>query len=318
MQTRVVQIRKEILNRNDETAHSLRARLQAAGLLTVNLLAGPGAGKTTFLESSLRMLQARSARTAVLVAGLATDIDARRLARTAGLVRQINTQGRCHLEAQMVSDHLADWNLKSFEYLMIENIGNLVCPASYDLGEDVRVVLLSVGEGADAPLKYPKIFDSADIVVITKIDLAEACLFNLEQARANLEIVRPGTKVLITSASTGLGMETWLDWLGQKRERMRLARSATRPVLEAGTGLRVLAAHGTPSASVLTAREREVLHLVTNGLTTQAIAHHLDISHHTVTRHRANLMEKLQVHSPVELLNVAISRGLVAGVERRD
>ncbi len=318
MQTRVVEIRKEILNRNDETAHSLRERLQAAGVLTVNLIAGPGAGKTTFLESSLRMLQARGARTAALVAGLATDIDARRLAQSAKLAKQINTQGRSHLEAQMISDHLADWNLKSFEYLMIENIGNLVCPASYDLGEDVRVVLLSVAEGADAPLKYPKIFDSADVVVITKIDLAEACHFSLMDTQANIEAVRPGTKILVTSARTGLGMETWLDWLVQKRERIRLARSITRPAPEAGAGLRVLAGHGAPGASVLTAREREVLHLVTNGLTTQAIAHHLDISHHTVTRHRANLMEKLKVHSPVELLNVAISRGLVAGVERLD
>jgi hydrogenase nickel incorporation protein HypB len=133
-------------------------------------------------------------------------------------VKQINTDGRCHLEAQMISDHLADWDLASFEYLFIENVGNLVCPSSYDLGEDVRVVLLSVTEGEDKPLKYPNIFNSADIAVITKMDLAEACEFDLEAARANIQSVRPGMQILTTSAKTGAGMSEWLACLSQQKQ----------------------------------------------------------------------------------------------------
>ena len=217
METRVLESRKGILNKNDEIARRLRERLHTFGLLTINLVSSPGSGKTAFLQRTLRMLREQGNAAAALVGDLATDNDARRLAETGVPVKQINTDGRCHLEAQMISDHLADWDLGSFEYLFIENVGNLVCPSSYDLGEDVRVVLLSVTEGEDKPLKYPNIFNSADIAVITKMDLAEACEFDLEAAQANIRAVRPGMRILTTSAKSGAGMEQWLACLAEEK-----------------------------------------------------------------------------------------------------
>ena len=222
METRVLEIRKGILNKNDEIARRLRERLHGCGLLTVNLVSSPGSGKTALLQRTLRMLREEGKSPAALVGDLATDNDAKRLAEAGVPVKQINTDGRCHLEAQMISDHLADWELSSFEYLFIENVGNLVCPSSYDLGEDVRVVLLSVTEGEDKPLKYPNIFNSADIAVITKMDLAEACEFDLGAARRNIQAVRPGMLILTTSAKTGAGMSEWLECLAQQK-RVRCA-----------------------------------------------------------------------------------------------
>ncbi len=217
METRVLEIRKGILNKNDEIARGLRERLHGHGLLTMNLVSSPGSGKTAFLQRTLRMLRERGKAAATLVGDLATDNDAKRLAEAGMPVKQINTDGRCHLEAQMISDHLADWDLGLFEYLFIENVGNLVCPSSYDLGEDVRVVLLSVTEGEDKPLKYPNIFHSADIAVITKMDLAEACEFDLEAAKANIQAVRPGMRILTTSAKSGAGIEDWLECLAEEK-----------------------------------------------------------------------------------------------------
>ena len=222
METRVLEIRKGILNKNDEIARRLRERLHGCGLLTVNLVSSPGSGKTALLQRTLRMLREEGKSPAALVGDLATDNDAKRLAEAGVPVKQINTDGRCHLEAQMISDHLADWELSSFEYLFIENVGNLVCPSSYDLGEDVRVVLLSVTEGEDKPLKYPNIFNSADIAVLTKMDLAEACEFDLGAARRNIQAVRPGMLILTTSAKTGAGMSEWLECLAQQK-RVRCA-----------------------------------------------------------------------------------------------
>jgi hydrogenase nickel incorporation protein HypB len=217
METRVLEIRKGILNKNDEIARGLRSRLQACGLLTVNLVSSPGAGKTAFLERTLRTLRETGSAAAALVGDLATDNDARRLAQAGVPVKQINTAGRCHLEAQMISDHLADWDLNTLDYLFIENVGNLVCPSSYDLGEDLRVVLLSVTEGEDKPLKYPGIFNSADVAIITKMDLSVPCEFDLELACANIEAVRPGMTIVTTSAKTGAGMADWLTCLAEKK-----------------------------------------------------------------------------------------------------
>ncbi len=217
MNTRVLEIRKGILNKNDEIARGLRGRMQASGLLTINLVSSPGAGKTAFLERTLRTLREQGSRAAALVGDLATDNDARRLAQAGVPVKQINTDGRCHLEAQMISDHLAEWDLDAFEYLFIENVGSLVCPSSYDLGEDVRVVLLSVTEGENKPLRYPTIFNSADLAVITKMDLAEACEFDLEAATVNIHAVRPGMRILTTSAKSGAGMDAWMNQLAQEK-----------------------------------------------------------------------------------------------------
>jgi hydrogenase nickel incorporation protein HypB len=212
METRVLEIRKGILNKNDEIARKLRSRFQDAGLLTVNLVSSPGTGKTAFLQRTLRTLREQGSSAAALVGDLATDNDARRLAESGQPVKQINTNGRCHLEAQMISDHLSDWDLDRFEYLFIENVGNLVCPSSYDLGEELRVVLLSVTEGEDKP------FNSADVAVITKMDLSAACEFDIDTAVANIHAVRPAMRILATSAKTGTGMGEWLACLAEHKQ----------------------------------------------------------------------------------------------------
>jgi hydrogenase nickel incorporation protein HypB len=154
---------------------------------------------------------------AALVGDLETDNDARRLAASGAPVRQINTHGICHLEAEMVGKHLEGWDLAGLDYLFIENVGNLVCPSSYDLGEKIRVALLSVTEGEDKPLKYPTLFNSADAAVITKIDLAEPCGFDRETALKNIREIRPGIRILETSAKTGAGMAEWLEYLTEQR-----------------------------------------------------------------------------------------------------
>jgi len=220
MTTRIVELRRGILKKNDELAAGLRERFNAAGVLVLNLVSSPGTGKTALLELTLRQLQARGARAAALVGDLETDNDARRLALSGAPVLQINTHGICHLDAEMVSKHLDGWTSLKFaglDYLFIENVGNLVCPSSYDLGERMRVALLSVTEGEDKPLKYPTLFNSADIVVLTKIDLAAACAFDRKLALKNINEIRPGIRVFETSAKTGTGMEEWLAHLESQR-----------------------------------------------------------------------------------------------------
>jgi hydrogenase nickel incorporation protein HypB len=226
MQPRIVEVRQGILKKNDLLARELRQRFAQAGVFVVNLVSSPGAGKTTLLEKTLSELMSRS-RAGALVGDLATDRDAQRLARSGAPVRQIVTGTVCHLEAEMVGRALADWDLAALDYLFVENVGNLVCPASYDLGEHLRVVLLSVTEGEDKPLKYPTIFNAADLVVITKVDLAEAAGFDRAEALHNLQEVRPGIEVLETAARSGLGMASWLERLEQLR-RQRLTASAAR------------------------------------------------------------------------------------------
>jgi hydrogenase nickel incorporation protein HypB len=186
-------------------------------VLVLNLVSSPGTGKTTFLERTLRDLREGGARVAALVGDLETDNDARRLAASGAPVRQINTHGICHLEAEMVSKHLDGWHLADLDYLFIENVGNLVCPSSYDLGEKIRVALLSVTEGEDKPLKYPTLFNSADAAIITKIDLAEPCGFDRETALHNIHEIRPGIKIFEVSAKSGAGMAGWLQYLREQR-----------------------------------------------------------------------------------------------------
>jgi hydrogenase nickel incorporation protein HypB len=217
MTTRIVELRQGILKKNDELARGLRDRFSAAGVLVLNLVSSPGTGKTVFLERTLRELKTRGSRVAALVGDLETDNDARRLAASGAPVRQINTHGICHLEAEMVSRHLEGWELDALDYLFIENVGNLVCPSSYDLGERIRVALLSVTEGEDKPLKYPTVFNSADAAVITKMDIAAAVEFDRDAAVKNINEIRPGIKIFETSAKTGAGMEEWLSYLAQER-----------------------------------------------------------------------------------------------------
>jgi hydrogenase nickel incorporation protein HypB len=224
MQTRIVEVRQGVLKKNDLLAHELRRRFQAAGVFVVNLVSSPGAGKTALLERTLTELHAQC-RVGALVGDLATDNDARRLGRSGAPVRQIVTGTVCHLDAEMVAGALTDWDLESLDILFVENVGNLVCPASYDLGEDLRVVLLAVTEGEDKPLKYPTIFNGADLALITKIDLADAVEFQRDQALRNLQAVRPGIDVLETSARTGAGMD---GWIARLREIAVAARAATQ------------------------------------------------------------------------------------------
>jgi hydrogenase nickel incorporation protein HypB len=222
--TRLVEVRQHVLKNNDIVARALRDRFREAGVYVVSLVSSPGAGKTLFLEKVLTLLRDRS-RVAALVGDLATDNDARRLARSRVPVRQITTGAICHLEAAMVRDALDGWTLEDLDYLFIENVGNLVCPATFDLGEDLRLVLFSVTEGEDKPLKYPTIFNTADVALITKADLAEAVEFDAVAAHRNIQSVRPGMRVFEVSAKTGKGLEEWSGFL---RERAKSGRRAAR------------------------------------------------------------------------------------------
>jgi hydrogenase nickel incorporation protein HypB len=217
-ETRLLEVRKNVLKQNDLIARALRERFREAGVLAVSLVSSPGSGKTAFLEKMLAMLRSRH-RVAALVGDLATENDAARLARSHAPVKQIITGTICHLEAAMVQNALEGWDLNQLDFLFIENVGNLVCPSSYDLGEDLRLVLLSVTEGEDKPLKYPTIFNSADVAIITKWDLAAAVEFDEAAAKSNIQAVRPGMEVFTLSAKTDEGMaecikflELWRKW----------------------------------------------------------------------------------------------------------
>lgn len=216
MTSRIVDVRQHVLKKNDVLARTLRRQFEEAGVFVVSLVSSPGAGKTTMLEKTLRAL-VPVARAAALVGDLATDRDAERLRASGAPVRQITTGTVCHLDAEMVASALRGWELAALDFLFIENVGNLVCPASYDLGEHLRVVLLSVTEGEDKPLKYPTIFNTADLAMITKTDLASAAEFDRAAALDNIAEMRPGLEVLEVSARTGAGMSTWIDRLHSSR-----------------------------------------------------------------------------------------------------
>ncbi|MDX6446570.1 MAG: hydrogenase nickel incorporation protein HypB [Blastocatellia bacterium] len=207
---RLVEVRQNVLKQNDLLARSLRERFRAAGVQVVSLVSSPGAGKTMLLEKMLSSLHPQR-RVAALVGDLATENDAARLARSQAPVRQITTGTICHLDAEMIERALDGWDLNELDILFIENVGNMVCPSSYDLGEDLRLVLMSTTEGEDKPLKYPTIFNTADLAVITKMDLADAVEFDLAAAARNIQQVRPGMKILTVSAKTGAGIEELLQ-----------------------------------------------------------------------------------------------------------
>lgn len=212
---RLVEVRRNVLKQNDIIARGLREQFREAGVFVVSLVSSPGSGKTTFLEKTLTLLQPKY-RVAALVGDLATENDAVRLARSKAPVRQITTGTLCHLEAAMVQNALEGWKVRDLDFLFIENVGNLVCPSSYDLGENLRLVLMSVTEGEDKPLKYPTIFNSADVAVISKNELAAAVEFDWEVARKSIESVRPGMRIFRLSAKTGEGMQEYLDFLSQQ------------------------------------------------------------------------------------------------------
>ncbi len=217
---RTLAVRRSILEKNDRLAERNRGFFRARGLLVLNFLSAPGSGKTTFIQRTVQSLE-KHLKAGVIVGDLATDNDARRLRETGAPVVQITTGTVCHLDAEMVARAVKQIDLDGLQLLIIENVGNLVCPASYDLGEDLRVVLLSVTEGEDKPLKYPPMFQFADVVVISKTDLDEACGYDRSAALANIRRVAPKAQVLEVSAKTGSGMDVWRDLLLQRHQEHR-------------------------------------------------------------------------------------------------
>jgi hydrogenase nickel incorporation protein HypB len=211
---------QKVLKENDRIAAELRARFAEAGVLCLNLISSPGAGKTTLLERTLESC-APHERVAVLTGDLQTDNDAARLAVFGFPVYQITTGGTCHLEARMIEQALRGWRLEELELLFIENVGNLVCPASYDLGEAAKVVLLSVTEGDDKPLKYPPIFHRAELLLLNKIDLLPYVSFDTARARRNAWSVHPGLETLEVSCTTGARLDVWREWLAKRRQAVR-------------------------------------------------------------------------------------------------
>ncbi|HWC99089.1 MAG TPA: hydrogenase nickel incorporation protein HypB [Candidatus Sulfopaludibacter sp.] len=209
-----VTLERKVLSENDRVAAELRRQFQEHGVFALNLISSPGSGKTALLERTLAAFEAGK-RVAVLTGDIQTDADARRLARYGFPVRQITTAGACHLDARMVQRALEGWDLASLDLLFIENVGNLVCPTSYDLGEALKVVLLSVTEGEEKPLKYPGIFFKSKLLVLTKIDLLPYVPFDIEKAIENARAIQPSIEILRTSCTTGAGLDAWLSWLNQ-------------------------------------------------------------------------------------------------------
>ena len=207
-----VPLERKVLNENDRIAAGLRERFQRGGVFCLNLISSPGSGKTALLERTLEGFDA-SRRMAVLTGDIQTDNDARRLARFGFPVRQITTGGACHLDARMVERALEGWRVEELEILFLENVGNLVCPTSYDLGEEARAVLLSVTEGEDKPLKYPATFHHADLMVLNKVDLLPYVPFQAALACENARRVQPEIEILEVSCTSGQGLDGWRAWL---------------------------------------------------------------------------------------------------------
>jgi hydrogenase nickel incorporation protein HypB len=221
-----VSVAKKVLSENDRIAAELRTRFHEHGIFCLNLISAPGAGKTALLEKTLAAVP-RTERVAVLTGDIQTDNDARRLARFGFPVRQITTGGACHLDARMVERALHKWDLADLDILFIENVGNLVCPTSYDLGEAAKVVLLSVTEGEDKPLKYPGIFAKAALMVLNKTDLLPHVPFDIAQARTNARRIHPDLRIVEVSCTTGEGLAAWLEWLNGQRAAASAARART-------------------------------------------------------------------------------------------
>ncbi|MGA2483943.1 MAG: hydrogenase nickel incorporation protein HypB [Candidatus Acidiferrales bacterium] len=213
-------VEKKVLGENDRVASALRLRFRERGILCVNLISSPGSGKTTLLERTLAALP-RDSAVAVLTGDIQTDNDAQRLARFGFPVRQITTGGTCHLDARMIERALDALPLAESSLLFVENVGNLVCPASYDLGEAEKIVLLSVAEGEDKPLKYPGIFHRASLMVLTKTDLLPHVEFDAAAAKENARRIHPQIEIIELSCRTGDGFDQWVAWLGAKGRQYR-------------------------------------------------------------------------------------------------
>lgn len=217
----IVKVRQRILRENDRKASVLRDRFKREGTLAVDLISSPGSGKTTLLEQTIRSFSDRI-DCAVLVGDVATEYDANRLRAAGGPAHQIVTGGACHLDAQLVADGLASADFIDIDILFLENVGNLVCPASYDLGEDFKVVLLSAAEGADKPAKYPAIFSRASVCLITKSDLLPYVDFDVDVAKQHITALNPNCRILELSAKSGEGMDAWCTLV---KERLKSKRT---------------------------------------------------------------------------------------------
>lgn len=221
-----VPLERKVLSENDRIAAELRWRFTDHGILCLNLVSSPGAGKTSLLERTLESFP-RDQRVAVLTGDIQTDNDAVRLARFGFPVRQITTGGTCHLDARMIEKALADWKLQDLDLLFIENVGNLVCPSSYDLGEAAKIVVLSVAEGEEKPLKYPAMFLRSELLILNKVDLLPYVPFNLARAHENAQKVHPGIETIEVSCVTGEGLPQWQSWLENRLESCRKSFAAT-------------------------------------------------------------------------------------------
>jgi len=220
-----VAVEQKVLSENQRIAAELRERFRQNNVFCLNLISSPGSGKTSLLERTLEAFP-RDMRVAVLTGDIQTENDARRLARFGFPTRQITTGGTCHLDARMIEKHLADWSLADLNLLLIENVGNLVCPSSYDLGEHAKIVLLSVTEGDDKPLKYPSIFAKSELMVLNKVDLLPYVPFSVQQARENALRVHRGMEIVEVSCTTGQGLDNWMAWLQSRHKQALTAVSA--------------------------------------------------------------------------------------------
>ena len=225
--SRKIRVEENLLAKNQRLATANRVGFAAHQLFVLNLVSSPGSGKTSILERTFTDLRDRL-QFSVLEGDQQTSNDADRIAATGVPVKQINTGAGCHLDAHMVGHGVAGFDLKKTDILMIENVGNLVCPASFDLGEDHKVAVLSVTEGEDKPLKYPQMFQAADLMLINKIDLLPYLRFDLEQCKAFARQVNPQIKILELSCHSGEGMQAWYEWLSQGVNRKRETQNAAR------------------------------------------------------------------------------------------
>jgi hydrogenase nickel incorporation protein HypB len=221
-----VPLERKVLSENDRIAADLRARFAEHNILALNLISSPGSGKTSLLERTLESFD-RHERVTVLTGDIQTENDAKRLARFGFPVKQITTAGTCHLDARMIERALLDWRLEDIDLLLIENVGNLVCPSSYDLGEAAKLVVLSVTEGEDKPLKYPSIFFKSELLILNKIDLLSYVPFDIDAAEENSRRVHRDIEIVRVSCQTRQGITEWLAWLDRKRESSRAAASAS-------------------------------------------------------------------------------------------
>ncbi len=222
-----VPLERKVLSENDRIASDLRVRFSEHNIMCLNLISSPGSGKTSLLERTLESFN-RGERVAVLTGDIQTENDAKRLQRFGFPVKQITTGGTCHLDARMIERALSDWRLEDIDLLFVENVGNLVCPSSYDLGEEAKVVLLSVTEGEDKPLKYPSIFFKSELLVLTKLDLLPYIPFDIAAAEENARRIHGEMEIIRLSCQSGQGFQEWLRWLNHKREPARTTATAAR------------------------------------------------------------------------------------------